>query len=224
MAHHPADDRNPPPDSSPDPALHPSESASARRHLRAFAEGLLLFDDLTLRRPYVVDSATGDPVCPVPAAVLSADQLTLHIPDEIDDALQLLVTPIEINPDREAAADRWRIYHGAPREARWARLEIQSGRRGRDVFDAPDLRLPALFQQDEARLIAPLNADLPALARACRSVAGSAPADPRAVGVDPDGLDIRARFGIIRIPFSPPADSPAAAQAFIQRLIDEARA
>jgi len=205
-------------------AHDPAEAALLRRHLRSFSEGLLHFDDLTLRRALILDPATGDPVCPVPPAVLSAAQTVLHIPDEVDDALQLLVQPVEINPDRDAAADRWRIYHGAPRDPRWARLEIQSARRGREVLDGADLRGPAPLGRDEPRLIALLNQDLSTLARLCRAATGVTPADPRAAGVDPDGIDIRARFGIIRIPFDPPADSAADAESIIRARLDGARA
>ncbi|MCC6678786.1 MAG: hypothetical protein IT436_16765 [Phycisphaerales bacterium] len=213
-----------PPPSDPHGDDDSLDAAGARRHLRSTTEALLRFDDLTLHLRFILDPATGDPVSPIPPAVLTAAELILFIPDEVEDALQLLVHPVEINPDREAAADRWLIYHGASRESRWARLEIQSARRGRDVFDGPDLRGPAHLLKDEPRLLALLNADAPGLARLCRSATGTAPADPRAVGIDPDGLDIRARFGIIRIPFDRPADSPAAAESLIRGLISGAGA
>lgn len=218
--HHPHDH---PHDPRPDPARLPGDHALARRRLRAAAEGLLRFDDLHLRRPYILDPATGDPVAPIPAAVLAADEVALFIPDESADALQLLVQPIEIDPSREAAADRWRIYHGTTKEPRWARLEIQSARAGRDVFDGPELRGPAPFAADEPAALARLNADPARLAVLCRRAVGIAPADPRAVGLDPDGLDIRARFGIIRIPFDPPAPTIADARAALDRLAGDSR-
>lgn len=204
--------------------LHHRESRAARARLRDFTRSLLRFDDLTQPLRFVLDPASGDPVAPIHPALLAAAEVILFIPDEEPDALQLLVEPVEIQPDREAAADRWLIYHGPPPSPRWARLVIQSGRRGREVFDADDLRGPDPLLHHEPRLLTRLNADLSALARACARATGSAPADPRAVGVDPGGLDIRARFGIIRIPFDPPALDVAAAEARLAALLAEAGA
>lgn len=195
----------------------------ALRHLRSHAAGALHFDDLILKRAVALDPSTGDPVTPVPPAVLAAEHVVLHLPEESDDALQLLVHPIELNPDTDAACDRWRIYHGQPRDPRWARLEIQSGRLGPAVFDADDLRRPNPLRDAEPRLCSLLNADQAALSALCVRETRVTPTDPRAVGVDPDGLDIRARFGIIRIDLDPPADA-ATIESRLRSLLQGARA
>ena len=37
------------------------------------------------------------------------------------------------------------------------------------------------------------------------------PVDPRVVGVDPGGVDVRNRFDIVRVPFSEAIEDPAVA-------------
>lgn len=196
-----------------------ADARSALRYLRSHTLGALHFDALILKRAIALDPITSDPVITAPPAVLTADHVVLHLPEESDDALQLLVEPVELNPDTDPACDRWRIYHGTPRDPRFIRLEIQSARLRSAVFDADDLRLANPLANVEPRLCSLLNADLAALSAWCIRETNVTPTDPRAVGIDPDGLDIRARFGIIRINFDPPVDAATAEPRLRQLLL-----
>jgi hypothetical protein len=45
--------------------------------------------------------------------------------------------------------------------------------------------------------------------------------DPMAVGVDPGGFDVRARFGIVRVPFDRSAPTAQDAAAMIETILRE---
>ena len=96
---------------------------------------LLIVGEHARAARFVLDPATGQPVLPVLADVFTAGEVALLAPDESTDSLQLLASPIEIDPARHEACDRHQIYFGRPEFARWALLEIESIRRLDDVLD-----------------------------------------------------------------------------------------
>jgi hypothetical protein len=187
--------------------------------LRQNREGVLLADGVPFPVRFVIDGATGRLVLPVPPPALAASEHVLWVPEESDDALQLLVAPAEIDPAAEPACDRWLAGHGTPPWARWAAFTIEAGRAGGEVADAPELTLLNPLRDAEGRLCRRLNRDRDALRRAANRVRGVDIADPAAVGVDPWGADLRARFGIVRLPFPAPAPTEEEAAAAIDALL-----
>lgn len=156
---------------------------------------------------------------PVHADVLLQDDLTLFIPEETDDALQLLGEPVEIDPARHAACDRYVACFGRPEFTHWMLLDLESVRRLEVVVDAAEIARSNPLASFEAALCRGLNARPDLLGAACRAALGTAPAAPVAVGVDPFGVIVRARFGVMRLEFEGEALSPNDAHREIENLL-----
>ncbi len=190
----------------------------ARDHLHAHREGTLLADGSASTIRLVQDR--GRLVFPATPALAQAEEMTLFLPREDpadDDELQLMLSATQMDP-ADAGADRWQAYHGHPPLNRWAACTIDGARFKGRVVDHEPLNAPNPIAPAEPRLCRLLNADRARLATVCKLIAGIAPADPVAVGVDDLGIDIRARLGIIRLPFRDPAPTPADAESRIAAL------
>lgn len=195
------------------------QAAQLEFAVRADRRAVLMLDGVPTARPTVLDNAVSRFVFPAPPSVLEADEVIIFIPEERDDALQVLVSPFEIDGNTEPAADRWRIYHGSEPDARWLAAEPIGIRLGPMVVGGDEVDLTNLLAGDEPRLCKRFNAEpakLGALAHAF---------DPRShgscvlVGVDHLGIDLRTRFDIVRIPFGRVVSDPAEAEHRIEDLL-----
>lgn len=196
-------------DPSPGPASHEHEDRhalaaleDALRLFRSERAGIMIFDEAVRPVRFVTDPDTGHVVAPAPASMLECFEAVLFVPEESDEALQLLLTPEPIDNDNHPAVDRWRIHHGDPEDARWVRFHVESARRREMVFDGDAFMRPSPVGAAEPSLCKRLNADRELLARICRACAAVEVEKPVCVGVDQDGLLVRARFGIVRVPFA----------------------
>ncbi|HBS29147.1 MAG TPA: hypothetical protein DEB06_06775 [Phycisphaerales bacterium] len=178
--------------------------------LRASLEGWLQFGSQSCPVRYIVDPATGRLVAPVPMAALLATEHLLMVPRDSDDALALIVTPQQLQHEN-ALTDRWRAHHAEPEHVRWAEFWIESAKHAGWVFDGEALTRPNPLAEREPALLKRCNADRAALSRVCQRFAGVVVPDPVCVSVDPGGLLVRARFGVVRVPFPPDlGDAPGA--------------
>ena len=104
-------------------------------------------------------------------AMLEAVDAVLFIPQNAQGAMELQVTLSELDPDGPdaAATDRWRIYHGEPRDTHWAILDIEAARYEESIIDGVALVRPNPLVQVEPRLCQTINerhgADLRTLCR-----------------------------------------------------------
>lgn len=203
------------------PLESPEADAQALEHARsvfnANPEGRLLFDEHAITIKYIVDPKDGRLVASVPVAVFSAADLVLNVPEETADALQLLVSAEEC--DECTATDRWLAYHGEPEHVRWATFWIDSARHGPWVFDGDALTLPNPLIAHETALCKLLNTDKAKLAKVCQRFAGVPVPDPVCVGVDPRGLHIRARFGVVRVEFDSIKNDETTAKTAIEAML-----
>ncbi len=215
----PAGDSPPPPDPS-DPMREAEAEAdaleSAYRFLMANREGVLNFDDNFVPVKFVTDSSTGRLVMPVPVATFFVHQHVLFVPEEADDAMQIIVSPEQI--DECAATDRWLAFHEEPEHVRWAMCWLESVKLSPWVFDGEALTRPNTLAKDEPALVRELNADTAALAALCRAATGTEVLSPLCVGVDQSGMHVRARFGVLRIHFPHSANDADHARRMIARL------
>ncbi|TVQ63372.1 MAG: hypothetical protein EA378_01940 [Phycisphaerales bacterium] len=211
---------NPSPD-VPEPEVFPDGPSpdEALRHLRQARVGTLFADEAIFAVAFVADGATGRLVFPVAPQALDASQHVLHVPEESDDSMQLLLTVHPIDRESHEACDRHLAYHGSPRASAWVAASIDSAKWAGLVFDGLALNIPNALREAEPKLVKRANADRDALRGACARRAGVEPAEPLCVGVDPDGLDVRARFGIVRVAFDEPTETREAAEAAIDRLL-----
>jgi hypothetical protein len=180
---------------------------------------VLLAGDRSRRVRFVIDNPTGRLVIPVEGFELEFEELLLFAPEERDDAMQIMGRPVRLEAAREGACDRWAAYHGKATERHWAALAIEGARMGEYVIDEVELVAINPLGPAEGRLCRRLNLDRAALERACRRVARVSVAEPIAVGVDPHGVDVRARFGIVRLEFEAPATDEPGAMGAIDALL-----
>jgi hypothetical protein len=188
----------------------------ALRFLRAERAGDLQFQGHVRRLKFVTDNRTGHIVASLMVAAMEAGEVVLHVPEEGEDALQLLCTPEPLDENDEGV-DRWRIHHGEPEDVRWARLHIETARWGPVVYDGEAFMVGNPLAGDEPGVCRRLNEDPERLRRLVEAAGHPEVAKPLCVGVDPDGLHIRARFGVNRVEFPRRAGSGED----VERMVEE---
>ena len=192
----------------------------ARAFLRANLTGTIGFDEEFIPIKLVV-APDGALVAPVMVAMLRALDVVVFLPEEDDAAMQLQVTLEEIEDKGEHAAlcDRWRIYHGEPEDVRWARFSIDAAKFDGRMFDGLALMEPNPLTEAEARICRRVNAEMRELLKqACLRTAEVEIEDPRLVGVDPLGFDVRGRFDVVRLDADPEIVDEADAFAALEEL------
>lgn len=170
------------------------------RRLRRFHEGVLDVGGRFDRTMFILDPASSRPVFPAPPGALEGDVLTLHAPEDEPGAVRLAGAPVELDPLRHEACDRWLFYFGRPRWSRFCAIGIDHIKSVDEVISGDEVPGNPL-RQAEAGLLRELNLRPELLASACERLAKVRPTAPRAVGLDPYGLDIRAGFGPVRLEF-----------------------
>ena len=193
-----------------------SDDVIQRAHafLRAEREGQLRFDGDAVTVKIVI-APDGWPVAPVMVAMLQAVETVLELPDDAEESLHLMVTlePFTEDGPHAALADRWRIYHGDPPDVRWARMQVDAARFQGHFIDGEALVVPNPLAPLEPALLRRLNAgDRAPLSAAC-AAAGVAAEKPLAVGIDPDGVDVRRAFDVVRVTFPERLSAEAAESA-----------
>jgi hypothetical protein len=190
------------------------------RRLRRFYEGVLGIGERVERTLLVIDPSSGRPVFPAPPGVFEEESLTLHTPEDEPGALMVLGRAVEIDPLRDAPCDRWLIYHGRARWARWAAIEIESIKNTDTVLDRDEAQVPNPLLAAEAALCKWVNSmHAAALKGACARSLGTTPTSALLVGVDPYGLDVRVQFGVMRVEFDGVEEDEPAARAAIEELL-----
>ena len=170
--------------------------------LRSHLEGHLCFDGE--RRPVkIVLGPDGRIVAPVMVAVLASGDVVLELPDGEPDSMQLSVTPERFIERGEDAAlcDRWRIYHGDAPDVNWARLAIDACRHAGYYVDAEAVVVPNALASIEPAACKAINADPARLLKAIPGSSRTMAKDVRVVGIDPDGMDVRRAFDVVRVPW-----------------------
>ena len=169
--------------------------------LRAHLSGRIRFDGERVEIR-VAPAPDGTLVAPVMVAMLRSVDTVLELPDDGDDGIQLQVTLAQIEetgPDG-GLCDRWCIYHGEPPDVRWARMTVEAASFHGHFVDGQALARPNAFAAEEPALCRRLNTErLDAIVRAAEVTAGHRLTEPKVVGVDPWGIDVRSRLGIARI-------------------------
>lgn len=198
---------------------HQDAARILRRHTRCIA----LVDSAPTDCRFVIDGATGQLVLGADQTLLDAHEVVLCLPDDTFNADATLLVH-----HRPAEEDRWTdrhmAYHPDHRPPRWARAVVDSAKLNDGRFvegERLDLLNPLLGV--EPALCKRLNADPGALGALCALMAGVEPQAPVAVGVDRRGIDIRARFGIVRVELPAPCEDPDEAERVIDALLKGVR-
>ncbi|MBL0921968.1 MAG: DUF2470 domain-containing protein [Phycisphaerales bacterium] len=212
----------------------------ARSILLRSREGALawssLGEDRVERVRFVLDPSERVVALPVSAPVVEAESHVLYVPEEGDDALQLLLDLDRERQAPEALVDRWRIHHGdAPRrlpgdfkgepgKVWWGRFTVDTARLGSAVIDGEALLAPNPLAPIEPRICRRMNADRDALRRVCEAVGGAAPREPLCVGIDEEGVHVRADGGLMRLPFGGAITAPDEAERTLDGWLRSAAA
>ena len=197
--------------------LNPDETAlllDASRTLRLWTQGDLRHDVLTTPICFA-PASDGRLIASVTANMLQAEDCAIALPDEHAPAIELAVTLEEFEAigGAEANSDRWRIYHGEPPHSRWAMIEFDVIRFQDTILDGPSLKRPNPLASMEPRLCGLLNREhRDDVRNLMQHELNLEPDDPRVVGIDPLGLDIRNRFSVVRISLDTPITDPATAE------------
>ncbi len=198
----------------PEPAV-----LDAVEFLATYREGVLFADGTPMARRFVSDPASGRLLIPVSPEVTDAAEHVLHVPEESDDAMALMVSVTMVHPDTLAACDRYLAYHGAAEEARWIACQIEAAKWGGVVLDGALLQRANPLAGVEGRLCKRANADPARLAGAMRSHRNLDIPAALCVGVDPGGLHVRSRFGVVRVRFARAAATETEAVAAIEHFL-----
>lgn len=193
----------------------------AAEHLHAWTTGDLRFDE-HIRPIRYVFAPDGRLVAPMMVAMLQAAETVVHVPVADESAMELLVSTCEFEEDGAEGrlADRWRIYHGDPPDVHWAFMSIDLVRFHGMVIDGEALQLPNPLATIEPSLCGEINREHSNTVRA--SVARQLNVeteDPRIVGIDPRGIDVRARFDVMRLSLDPLVTNPDDAAAAVRDLL-----
>lgn len=172
---------------------------------------------------FIIESSTGHVVLPVePGFATSGEEVLIWSPkeDDWDAQISMVVRPID-RPESVEAVDRWAGYHGSTSMTTWIRGEVDGIKTRDRVFSGDEALMPNALGRGEYALIKHANADRERLGSAAKRLLGLSVADPLCVGVDPWGMDVRARFGILRLEFPEgiTARTPEAAKREIDRVL-----
>ncbi len=194
--------------------------SDAREWLRGHLSGFIRFDgERTAIR--IIVAPDGSIIAPVMVAMLISTDVVLELPNDDDESMHLMVTleKFDEHGPQGGWSDRWRIYHGDPPDVNWARCTVDAVRFAGYFVDGDALMAPNPLAAGEAAACKAINGgDRAVLVSAARARGGHDLADPRVVGIDPGGCDIRSDFGVIRVAWAEPLSDASHAAAALARV------
>jgi len=142
----------------------------------------------------------------------------LVVPEDRFDAPIRVTLSLHEEPESDAS-DRFLAYHQRQEHPRWARgriafTKLDSG----GVADGEALMRPNPLLDAIPRLCKRLNNDQGALRELCRLLDKVEIEHPVAVGVDEEGCDVRAEFGVVRVQWPAPVADADACEEVIATL------
>lgn len=190
-----------------------SESTSDPvRFARRFYSAIITVDDVIHQRNIVIDPLTGEFVAALPPSLEDAESVVLHVPDESRGSLQLMAECRTLDANRDASCDRLLIYHGRAEGAKFVAMRPIDVKWALRRLQIENFFLANPLAKEEPRLCRLLNADAGALGALVLKLSGRSTIEPKAVGVDDLGLDVRTRTGVerveVEVPLTPESVQP----------------
>ena len=179
---------------------------AAWMYLRSNSTATVKFNENMHDVSYVINRH-GMLVIPAMVAMLQPCDIVMFIPEYCEECMEMHISVQEFKEEGDCAsfADRWQVYHGISPDVQWAVVEIDAARFHETFIDGENLQRENLLFEIESVLCKELNENhVEDVQVICKKLTNVEVQDPVVVGVDPLGIDIRASFGIIRVP----ADSP----------------
>ena len=175
---------------------------SAWKFLRSNTTATIKFGEHTRDISYVI-SKTGELIIPAMVAMLQPCDTIMFVPEYSEGCMEMHVSLRQFieTGDDGLLADRWNVYHGDSPEVQWARVTIDAARFHEMFIDGESLCRENILAEVEGALCKELNAECKEKVRAlCVAKTLVTIEDPVVVGVDQFGIDVRAAFGIVRVP------------------------
>jgi hypothetical protein len=187
--------------------------------LRCNTTGTLRFGDHLHEVSYVF-SNDGAMIIPAMVAMLQPQSLVMYVPEYAEDCMEMHVTLEQFSPtgDGSAYVDRWQMYHGEPPDVQWAKVTIDAARFHEMFIDGDGLQRENEIAVDEPLLCIQLNGDIAEIVSACKQIANVEVETPVVVGVDQLGVDVRARFGIVRLASDAPLTNIGDVLTFMKQI------
>jgi len=182
----------------------PESTTDPVRFARRFYSAIITVDEVLHRRNIVIDPDTGEFVAALPPSLEDAESVVLHVPDESRESLQLMAECRSLDANRDAACDRLLIYHGRAEGAKFVAMRPIDVKWALGTVQIENFLLSNPLAKEEPRLCRLLNADTDALGALVLKLSGRSTIEPKAVGVDALGLDVRTRTGVARVEFAGP--------------------
>lgn len=189
----------------------------ARRHIRRFVSGVLLAGERAVPTDFVIDGRDGSVV--YPCAEDEADGPVLAVPHDGFDEMMLLLDSVVFEPRFDEVKDRHQAYHGDAGSVVWFKARVDSVKWKGAVFDGEALLAENPLRPDEPAIVRTLNADRGRLCEVTRLLTGVKPEQGVCVGVDPIGMDVRTRVGVIRVEWPREIESIEQAHAVVGALL-----
>jgi len=186
--------------------------------LRSNSTATLKFGEHTKDVSYVI-CPDGLLVIPAMVAMLQPSDTLLFVPEYMEDCMEIHVSLSQFTAEGKngARADRWQVYHGEPPDVQWAMLDIDAARFHEMFIDGDGLCRENPLASEEPAICKELNTNKQDKLRVlCKTKTNVDVTNPTVVGVDALGIDVRAPFGIVRVPSNAPLESPADVFSFLQ--------
>ena len=173
----------------------------AYRFLKSNSTGTLQFGENTHDVSFTF-APDGRLVISAMVAMLQPCDSIMFIPEYGENCMEMHVTLAQFKEEGEngAIADRWQVYFGEPPDVQWAFVDIDAVRFHEMFIDGEGLCKENSLAREEHAICKMLNEQKDVVRKVCFEKTKVEVADPFVVGVDPLGIDIRAPFGIVRIP------------------------
>ncbi|HCT46489.1 MAG: hypothetical protein CMJ35_03880 [Phycisphaerae bacterium] len=191
----------------------------ARTLLRSHTTGTLLCDGTPYEALYIIDPSDGALVVSAESEMFEADDCVLVIPEDRFNAPIRVTLSLKEEPE-SGSTDRYLAYHQRQQRPRWARgkiafAKVDSG----GVADGDALMVPNPLNASISSLCKRLNNDPKALREVCLLLSKVKIEQPVAVGVDEEGCDVRAEFGVVRVQWPAPVPDANACEEVIASLL-----
>jgi hypothetical protein len=161
------------------------------------------------------------------AALLVRAVTVLFIPEYREENMMEAQVTLERFKEEQRGgeiADRWRIYHGEPEDIYWAFLNVDALRYADHVIDGEALMIENTLAADEPRICKHMNTEhVSDLRLLCHHFAHIELEQPRMVGIDPLGIDVRGRFDVVRVKAAEPFKSAEHAREVLRSMVQAAR-
>ena len=189
--------------------------------LRSFTTGTVLCDGVPEPARFVHDPRDGRIVLPLDPRLSSCEAIVVCLPDDSFETSMRVLLHTRRLPEHDLGEDVYLAYHG----------EAPSGVVLHGAIDSVKLDDSRVIEGELVMLANPLWSETPSLCKALNASRDrlrdavnrrtSVEVDsPIAVGVDPFGVDVRARFGVVRVPFDAAVTGPDDARRAIEQMLE----